>query len=105
MRLKGFQKLTSIDDALQKFFAAIEFKQLKTVTVPLNSALNRVLAENVVAKVDVPRFNRSAVDGYAVNAEETIGATQFKPKVFQLTNNNRIDAGKSKTGLDGKPAS
>jgi molybdenum cofactor synthesis domain-containing protein len=103
VRLKGFQKLTSIDDALQKFFVAIEFKQLKTATVPLNSVLNRVLAENVVAKVDVPRFDRSAVDGYAVEAEETIGATQFKPKVAQLTNKNRIDAGKTKQVWTGNP--
>lgn len=103
MRLKGFQKLTSVDNALQKFFAAVEFKQPKTVAVPLNCALNRVLAENVVAKVDVPRFNRSAVDGYAVNAGQTVGATQFKPKVFQLTNTSRIDVGRAKQVWTGNP--
>jgi molybdopterin molybdotransferase len=103
VRLKGFQKLTSIDEALQKFFAAVEFKHLTAVTVPLGSALNRVLAEGVVASVDVPRFNRSAVDGYAVNAEETIGATQFKPKVFQLTDGNRIDAQRAKQVWTGNP--
>jgi molybdopterin molybdotransferase len=103
VRLKGFQKLTSIDDALQKFFAAIEFKKPKTITVPLNSALNRVLAEKVIANVDVPRFNRSAVDGYAVKAEETIGATQFIPKIFQLTGNNRIDISRAKQVWTGNP--
>jgi molybdopterin molybdotransferase len=103
VRLKGFQKLTSVDDALQKFFAAVEFKQPKTVAVLLNCALNRVLAENVVAKVDVPRFNRSAVDGYAVNAGRTIGATQFKPKVFQLTDTSRIGAGRAKQVWTGNP--
>jgi len=103
VRLKGFQKLTSVDNALQKFFAAVEFKQPKTVAVPLNCALNRVLAENVVAKVDVPRFNRSAVDGYAVNAGQTVGATQFKPKVFQLTNTSRIDVGRAKQVWTGNP--
>lgn len=103
VRLKGFQKLTSVDDALQKFFAAVEFKQPKTVAVPLNCALKRVLAENVVAKVDVPRFNRSAVDGYAVNAGRTVGATQFKPKVFQLTDTSRIGAGRAKQVWTGNP--
>jgi molybdopterin molybdotransferase len=103
VRLKGFQKLTSVDDALQKFFAAVEFKQPKTVAVPLNSALNRVLGENVVAKVDVPRFNRSAVDGYAVNAGRTVGATQFKPKVFQLTDTSRIGVGRAKQVWTGNP--
>ena len=96
VRLKGFQKLTSIDDALQKFFAVLEIKRLKTATVSLDSVLNRVLAENVVAEVDVPRFDRSAVDGYAVEAEETVGATQFKPKIFLLTDKNRIAAKEAK---------
>jgi len=103
VRLKGFQKLTSVDNALQKFFAAIEFKQPKTVVVPLNSALNRVLAENVTARVDVPRFNRSAVDGYAVDAGRTVGATQFKPKIFQLTSNSRIHVGMAKQVWTGNP--
>ncbi|MGA2309697.1 MAG: gephyrin-like molybdotransferase Glp [Candidatus Bathyarchaeia archaeon] len=103
MRLKGFQKLTSVDNALEKFFAAVEFKQPKTLAVPLNCALNRVLGENVVAKVDVPRFNRSAVDGYAVNAGQTVGATQFKPKVFQLTNTSRTDVGRAKQVWTGNP--
>ena len=96
VRLKGFQKLTSVDDALQKFSAAVVFRQPRTVVVQLDSALNRVLAENVVAEVDVPRFNRSAVDGYAVNAGQTVGATQFKPQVFHLTDNSRIDVEEAK---------
>lgn len=90
MRLKGFQKLTRVDDALQVFFTTLKLRQLKTVTVPLSSALNRVLAEGIIAKVDVPRFDRSAVDGYAVRAEDTVGATQFKPKTLQLTDRDLI---------------
>jgi len=103
VRLRGFQKLTSVDDALQRLFATVKFKRLETVTVSLNYALNRVLAESVAAKVDVPRFNRSAVDGYAVNAEETIGATQFVPKVFQLTDAGRIANGRAKQIWTGNP--
>jgi molybdopterin molybdotransferase len=103
VRLRGFQKLTSVDDALQKFFAAVEFKQLRAITVSLDSALNRVLAENVVATVDIPRLNRSAVDGYAVKAVETVGATQFQPKVFQLTGDNRIGAERVKQVWTGNP--
>jgi len=103
VRLKGFQKLTPVDEALQKFLAAVVFKQPRTVSVPLDSALNRVLAENVVAEMDVPRFNRSAVDGYAVSAEKTAGASQFKPKVFHLTDKNRIDVGGAKQVWTGNP--
>jgi molybdopterin molybdotransferase len=94
--LKGFQELTPVDEALQIFFAALRFKSLKTATIPLDSALNRVLAEDVVAKVDVPRFDRSAVDGYAVKAEKTFGATQFKPKLMRLTDRDVIAENEAK---------
>lgn len=103
MRLKGFQKLTSVDDALQVFFTTLQMKRLKTVTVPLVSALNRVLAEDIIAEVNLPRFDRSAVDGYAVMAEDTVGATQFKPKTLQLTDRDVIRDKQTKQVWTGIP--
>jgi len=88
--LKGFQKLTRVDDALQAFFTTLHIKPLKTLTVPLHLALNRILAEDVTAETDLPRFDRSAVDGYAIKAEQTFGATQFKPKNLQLTDQETL---------------
>ena len=55
------------------------------VTVPLSEALNRVLVEDTAVKEDLPRFDRSAVDGYALKSENSIGASQFSPAFFQLT--------------------
>jgi molybdopterin molybdotransferase len=83
-RLKGFQKLTSVEEALQIFFGALRIDCLETVSVPLSSALSRVLAKDVVAAQDLPRFDRSAMDGYAVRAEDTILASQFKLKTLQI---------------------
>ncbi len=83
-RLKGFQKLTSIDEALEKFFKALQLKAPKTMIIPLESALNRVTAEDVVSEIDLPRHDRSAVDGYAVKAKETFEASQLRPRVFQI---------------------
>jgi molybdopterin molybdotransferase len=83
-RLKGFQKLTSLEQALQVFFGALRMNQLKTVSVPLPSALSRILANDVVAVQDLPRFDRSAMDGYAVRAEDTFLVSQFKPKTLQI---------------------
>jgi molybdopterin molybdotransferase len=56
----------------------------RTEPVLINEAVNRVLAEDCVAKMDVPPFNRAAMDGYAVKAKDTFGAGQFKPKVFKI---------------------
>jgi molybdopterin molybdotransferase len=85
VRLKGFQKLTRADDALQTWLNILQVKKSREVTVPLNEALNRVLARDLIVKEDLPRFDKSAVDGYALRAEDTTGATQFKPVIFHLT--------------------
>lgn len=103
VRLKGFQKLTPVDEALRTFFAMLRFKSLKTTTIPLDSALNRVLAEDVIARVDLPRFDRSAVDGYAVKAEGTFGATQLKPRIMRLTDSDVAAENKAKQVWTGSP--
>jgi molybdopterin molybdotransferase len=56
----------------------------RTESVPIDDAVNRVLAEDLVAVMTVPPFNRAAMDGYAVKAKDTFGAGQFKPKVFKI---------------------
>ena len=48
--------------------------------VPLDAALGRVLAADVVSPVDVPSFDRSNVDGFAVVAEDTFGASEEVPR-------------------------
>ncbi|HVP92478.1 MAG TPA: gephyrin-like molybdotransferase Glp [Acidobacteriota bacterium] len=103
MRLKGFQKLTSIEDALQLFFANLRIGKLETVIVPLHSALNRILAEDVIAKEDLPRFDRSAVDGYAIRAENTFEASQFKPKNLQTISEDEINDRQAKQLWTGNP--
>jgi len=84
-RLKGFQKLTFVNDALKKWFNVLQIEKPRESAVPLNRALNRILVADVIAKEDLPRFDKSAVDGYAVKSTETIGASQFKPFMFQIT--------------------
>jgi molybdopterin molybdotransferase len=90
VRLKGFQQLTPVDDALRTWLNILQIKRCKEVTVPLHQALNRVLAENIIAKEDLPRFDRSAVDGYALRSKDTSGASQFKPALFQITDSGEV---------------
>ncbi|MEM3696821.1 MAG: molybdopterin molybdotransferase MoeA [Candidatus Bathyarchaeia archaeon] len=103
VRLRGFQKLTTIEEALKLFFDNLKIENLKTVVVPLHEALNRVLAEDVIAREDLPRFDRSAVDGYAVRAEDTIEASQFKPKTLHITNKDEIGNREAKQVWTGTP--
>jgi molybdopterin molybdotransferase len=102
-RLKGFQKLTSVDEALRRFLDAVEIRKPKAVSVTLDKALNRILAEAIVAEEDLPRVDRSAVDGYAVRAEDTFGASQFKPKILALTEHQMVGSKHAKRLWTGNP--
>lgn len=53
--------------------------------VPLSSAYGRILAADIRADIDIPGFNRSSVDGYAVRSRDTTGASESLPALFSLT--------------------
>ncbi len=55
----------------------------RTERIPIREANGRVLAEAAVSRVDVPPFDRAAMDGYAVIAEDTFGAGQYAPKTLR----------------------
>jgi molybdenum cofactor synthesis domain-containing protein len=74
-----FRRLMTFDEAKR-----IVDEQLKPETsgeeeIPLLEAYDRVLRENVVSALDIPAFDRSTVDGYAVKAEDTFGAEENQP--------------------------
>ncbi|WP_067078399.1 molybdopterin molybdotransferase MoeA [Methanoculleus horonobensis] len=64
--------------------------------VPLADALHRVLARDVLADIDIPGFDRSTVDGYAVAASETTGASEAIPAMLQCR--GRVGMGSADAG-------
>jgi putative molybdopterin biosynthesis protein len=72
------------DEAEARFRAHLALGPLGTETVPLDQALDRVLAETVAAELDVPGFDRANVDGFAVRAADTVGAMEEDPVRLQL---------------------
>jgi len=102
-RLKGFQKLTRVDEALQTWLDVLKVKKCREVLVPLDKALNRVLATDLTAEEDLPRFDKSAVDGYALRAGDTTGATQFKSVTFHLTEAEQVGAKQARQIWTGNP--
>jgi len=83
-RQEQFLEVVSADEARARFERHLDLKPLAGETVPLADALDRVLAEDVVAAVDAPPFDRSNVDGFAVRAADTIGAGDGNPRLLQL---------------------
>jgi molybdopterin molybdotransferase len=76
------ERLLSVDDALAAILARVPV--LAPERVLLDDALGRVLAEDVLADIDVPPFNNSAMDGYAVIAADTAGANRERPAVLRV---------------------
>jgi putative molybdopterin biosynthesis protein len=76
-----YLKMKSLEEAHQilfDHFPAVGSMAVETVSPP--DAVGRVLAEPVVAAVSSPNFHAAAMDGVAVNAVDTYGASQSKPK-------------------------
>ncbi|MCH7868229.1 MAG: molybdopterin biosynthesis protein [Myxococcales bacterium] len=72
------------DEAERRWHEVIDFAPVGIETVALESALGRVLAEDVRSEVDVPGFDRSNMDGFAVLAADTFGASEEKPVRLRL---------------------
>ena len=102
-KLKGFQRLTHVEDALQAFLNNLNLQPTLKTTVRTADPLNRVLAEDITAKTDIPRFDRAAMDGYAVRAEDSFGATQYKPRLFQFTKEDVLTQNQAKQVWTGNP--
>lgn len=79
-----FLEVIDRDTAMQRFLAPLRLGPLGRETVALANALGRTLAEEVRADVDVPAFDRSNVDGFAVRSADTIGASDESPRRLRL---------------------
>lgn len=96
VRMRGFTRRTSVARALE--IALDGAAPVGAESVPVQAAAGRVLAEDVVSSVDVPAFRRSAMDGYAVRAEDTFGATQWDPVALTLVGESMPGSGMGASG-------
>ena len=81
-----FLNVVTRDEATARFREHLRLAPLGREVVSLREALNRVLAEDVLAEVDVPGFDRSNVDGFAVQAKDTFGAMEETPRSVSMNN-------------------
>jgi molybdopterin molybdotransferase len=75
VRMRGFARRTTVEAALEWIDSVAQPPPIENVS--LWHAAGRVLAADVVSDVDVPAFNRSMMDGFAVQAADTQGATPY----------------------------
>src|SRR6188508_2658848 len=80
--MRPFGKTIALEEAraiIERAIVPID----RTAVLPLHEANGRVLAQDVVSTIDVPPFSRAAMDGYAVRAEDTIGASRTNPRTLR----------------------
>lgn len=83
-RQEQFLEVVSAEEACARFSRHVAMKPLEGVSVMLADALGRVLAQDVVAPVDAPPFDRSGVDGFAVRSSDTRAAVENAPQRLVL---------------------
>jgi molybdopterin molybdotransferase len=72
----------SVEEALAKILSHVEV--LEPERRPILDCLGQVLAEGVYSAIDIPPLDNSAMDGYAVRAEDTRGASKSSPKILAV---------------------
>lgn len=82
VRMKGFLSRTTVEAALQ--WVDENSLPLTEETIELRHGSGRVLSQAVSSRIDVPGFDRAMMDGFAVQSNDTLGATPYNPLPLQI---------------------
>jgi len=85
--------MVSVEEALEKILSYVEV--LEPEEKPILDCLGQVLAEDIYSTIDIPPLDNSSMDGYAVRAEDSYGASKSSPK--NLTVVGEVAAGSMPT--------
>ncbi|MEF8837347.1 MAG: gephyrin-like molybdotransferase Glp [Candidatus Bipolaricaulota bacterium] len=83
MKEKGFKSLTRVEEAKKKFFSLLEHLG-RIETAPLSESDGRIAGEDVYAPRPAPHYRRAAMDGFAVKASDTFGASESSPNRMKV---------------------
>jgi molybdopterin molybdotransferase len=79
--MRSFFKVKTAEDILKSLK---DIKPLGTESVPITGALNRILAEDIISDEDLPGFQRSTMDGHALAAKDSFGASENLPTPLNI---------------------
>ncbi len=82
--MKAFASVVRLEEALERYLSAVQPRPRGHEVVPLEQALDRICAEDILASEDLPAFDRSTVDGYAVRSQDVLHASARAPVPLQL---------------------
>ena len=82
--IRRLPKRLNPKEAQAKLLATVSSKQLSTEKVALAKALGRVLAKDAYSNINIPAYDKTFIDGYAINPKDTAGASTAKPAMFKV---------------------
>ncbi len=85
-RQEQFLEVVSPEEAQARFLSHLDLRPLGHERVSLMASLGRVVSADIEAPIDTPPFDRSNVDGFAVRAADSAGATEAQPRRLLLNN-------------------
>ncbi len=91
VRMRGFRERSTVEEALAAALDGVE--PLEPEAVLVTECAGRVLASDVVSEVAVPPFRRATMDGYAVQADDTHGASTYDPILLEISGQSMPGAG------------
>jgi molybdopterin molybdotransferase len=75
----GREELISVEKALELFLKHTPLKRPPEINLPIEDSYGMITSKDIISPEDLPAFNRSTVDGFAVNSTDTFGATESLP--------------------------
>ena len=85
--MRSFFKVKTAEDI---FESLRDIKSLKAESVTITVALSRILARDVISSEDLPGFQRSTMDGYALAAKDSFGASENLPTALNIVGEVRM---------------
>lgn len=92
----AYLNVVRVEEALESLKQRFETFVPETEIVSLHSALNRIISEDLISKENLPAFRRSMVDGYAIIANDSYGASEQAPMLLSCV--GQVEMGKPATG-------
>jgi molybdopterin molybdotransferase len=80
----GREELITVEEALALLLEHSPFKKPAETNLPIEDSYGMIISRDIISPEDLPAFNRSTVDGFAVNSTDTFGATESLPSYLSI---------------------
>ncbi|MTI68032.1 MAG: molybdopterin molybdotransferase MoeA [Firmicutes bacterium] len=85
-----FFKVESVDNAKEKLIDKFKNMEINTRNEDILNVTGRILAKDIISNINVPDFNRSTVDGYAIKSSDSHGSSESMPSILNLKGEVRM---------------